>query len=77
MTGELIKGQVLNIIEENNSAIILKMEDGAVLRLKVNIAQVVRFPNPTHSGGEPIYHIQSNNSFSLLDLPTDLELEYE
>ncbi|MCY4223921.1 MAG: hypothetical protein OXF06_03695 [Bacteroidetes bacterium] len=41
ITGQLTEAQIVEINEEENNAIILKLEDGAVLRLKIDIAQVV------------------------------------
>ncbi len=74
ITGDLIEAEIVEIDEEENNAIILKLEDGAVLRLKIDIAQVVLTPNPDPHG-EPIYRVQSNNSLSVIDLPTNLRSE--
>ena len=71
VTGELIEAQIVEIDEEENNAIILKLKDGAVLRLKIDIAQVVLIPS-LDPLGEPMYRVQSSNSLSVLDIPSDL-----
>ena len=70
-TGAIIEAQIVKIVDEENDAIILKMEDGAILRLKTDIAQVVRIA-PSESLDEPIYRVQSSNLLSVLDIPADL-----
>ena len=68
ITGQLTEAQIVEINEEENNAIILKLEDGAVLRLKIDIAQVV-WTSSTDFSDEPIYRVQSTNSLVVLDLP--------
>ncbi len=40
----VIDAKAMEIIEENNKPIILKLEDGAVLRLKLDVADALRAP---------------------------------
>ena len=71
VTGERIEVTVTEIIKEENEPIMLKLEDGAVLRFKVDIAQVSRLPNPQNVHSEPLYHVKSNNAVTLLTPPND------
>lgn len=70
-TGQVIEANVVDISKEENRAVILEMTDGAVLRLKVDVAEVTRIPDTLNALGEPIYVVKSGTSVSLLDPPTD------
>lgn len=61
ITGEFIETQIVDIDEGENNAIILKLEDVTVLRLKIDIAQVVLAPNPDPLS-DPIYRVQRSSS---------------
>lgn len=71
INGQLVEAEVVNVIKETNSAVVLELEDGAVLRLKIDIAEVARIPDTLNSFNEPFYVIKSNNSITLLGLPDD------
>ena len=74
ITGEFVDGQIVKVIKENNNPIILEMEDEGVLRIKVDIAMIVRTPTP-NSLGEPVYVIRTANAISLLNPPKDHAIE--
>ncbi|MCY4673696.1 MAG: hypothetical protein OXD43_08045 [Bacteroidetes bacterium] len=70
ITGKVIEAEVVEITKEDNNAIILKMADGAILRLKMDVAEVVRFPS-LNAIDETTYAVRSNTSVTLLDPPRD------
>lgn len=74
VTGEIITACVVEIEEEDNRPVILKLEDGSTLRIKLDVPQVVRLPGnqPT---GEPHYFVQNSIVISVLDFATNLEFE--
>ena len=69
--GELVEAEIMEIDREKNSAIILHLKDGAVLRLKTDIAQVLRIPGGYGEHDEPYYRVQSSNVLSLIEFSDD------
>ena len=70
-TGEIEDTDVVEVIGEDNKPVMLRLADGAVLRLKVDVAEVARVPNAYNAGGEPLYLVKSSNSMALIEPPTD------
>lgn len=71
LSGELVDAEMVEIEKEDNEAIILRLKDGAVLRLRTDIAQVVRVVGFANTDGDPIYRVTSNNVVTLLKPPND------
>ena len=70
ITGKVIEAEVVEITKEDNNAVVLKMAGGDILRLKMDVAEVVRFPS-LNAIDEPTYAVRSNTSVTLLDTPRD------
>lgn len=66
--GEDIEAEVIEVKREENNAIILHLENGAVLKLKTDIAQVLRIPSSSDEYNDVYYRVQSRNSLSVLKI---------
>lgn len=69
VTGKLVETDVMKILEEENHPVILTLEDGAVLRLKVDIMQVLRVHGARTADGDPHYIVRSGNTVVALQSP--------
>lgn len=50
----------------------LKLEDGAVLRIKVIVGSVIRVDTRKDSDGNPLYIVKSGNALTLVSGPSKL-----
>lgn len=71
MTGKIVEAKVVDVTSEVNRAVVLTLADGAELRIKVDVAEVLRIPGEVNAQGEPVYLVKSGNTISLLDMPRD------
>ena len=56
----------------NDEPIIIELEDGSTLRLKVDIIEIGRSNNAWDLDGYPLYHVRSGNIMAVLDCPPNL-----
>ena len=71
LSGKLVDAEMVEIEKEDNDAIILHLKDGAILRLRTDIAQVTRIVDWFNTDGEPVYRVTSHNLVTLLKPPND------
>ena len=71
-TGKTVEAEVIEIKNISDSAIRIELADGTLLRLKIDIIEVVRFNDEWDPEGNPRYSVKSGNLMSLLDSPENL-----
>ena len=57
----------------NDEPIVIELEDGSTLRLKVDIVEIGRSNNLWDLEGYPLYHVRSGNIIAVLDCPQSLK----
>lgn len=70
-TGEVVDASVVEFNEEQNIPVKLRLDDGALLRLRLDVVEVVRVPDTYNASGEPLYAVRSTNSLSVVEPPSD------
>ncbi len=70
-TGEVVDAETVEIVKEENVPVKLTLTDGSVLRLKMDVAEILRLPGETNTHGEPLYLVRSSNTLTLLEPPID------
>ncbi len=68
-TGQIVEVDMVEIVGLVNSPIVVTLRDGAVIRVKMDIAQAGRVKGKLSPQGEPIYQLQMGYTFGLLKLP--------
>ena len=62
---------------ENDEPTIVHVEDGTIMRHKIDIVEIVRIPDEWDSDGNPLYKVKSGVSLAILDSPDDLRRIYK
>lgn len=70
-TGITVPAEAVDIEREENQPIFLTMSDGARIRVKVDVAEVVRLVGETNELGEPLYLVKHTITVALLDHPQE------
>lgn len=71
-TGEVVEATVVPIKEIQDPPIIITLEDGSVIRLKVDVIEVCRADNLWDADGHPYYNVRSGNLLAVLESSPDL-----
>jgi hypothetical protein len=71
-TGAMVEAEVVEIKNISDSAIRIELADGSLLRLKIDIAEVVRLNGEWDPDGYPRYSMKSGHLMSVLDSPENL-----
>lgn len=71
-TGKTITGEAVGIKEINDPPIVMTLEDGSVLRLRMDIYEAVRIPGQYDPEGNPAYHVRHSGMLSVIDAPPEL-----
>ena len=74
-TGEMVDAEVIDIKNTSDTAIQIKLADDTVLRLKIDVIEVVRFEGEWDAEGHPRYTVKSGTSMAVLDSPEHLRKE--
>lgn len=78
LTGNVQTADVVHVSHaENNDPMILHLSDGSVLRLMLDVAEVVRFPNTWDAEGHPLYSVKNGVSMIVLDSDPKLRRDIE
>lgn len=72
VTGTFIEAPIVPIRSIKNEPIIIELEDGSLLRFKVDIVEILRIPTLRDQEGHPVYNVRNVNSMSVLDSPLEL-----
>ena len=71
-TGKPTTAEVVEIDEINERPIRVLLEDGSVLRMRLDIIEILRVDGEWDAEGHPLYSVKSNNLLSVLDSPKPL-----
>ena len=72
-TGETVEATVIEMTEINDPPVIIKLIDESVLRLKIDVVEVVRFDGEWDREGNPLYQIKSGTVLAVLESPDRLK----
>ena len=71
-TGKTITGEAIKIKEIKDPPIEMTLEDGSVLRLRMDIYEAVRIPGQYDPEGYPAYHVRHSGMLSVISAPPEL-----
>ena len=78
LTGNVQTADVVHVsYAENDDPMILHLSDGSVLRMKLDVAEVVRFPDTWDGEGHPLYSVKNGVSMIVLDSDPKLRRDGE
>ena len=66
-TGQTVDATVIEIKELSERPIVITLADDTVLRLRVDIVEIVRFDDEWDREGNPLYQIKSGNIMTVLE----------
>ena len=69
--GKAVEAEIIDVKREENSAIILHLENDVILRLKTDVVQVLRIPDPSGDDNKAFYRVQSGNMLSVVGFVDD------
>ena len=72
-TGKMVEATVVEIEEIVDRPIVIKLSDGTVLRMRVDVVDVVRFEKEWDRDGHPLYNVRSGNIMAVLESPVNLK----
>jgi len=72
VTGGFVDATLVEITEVENRPIILKLGDGTVARIKLDIYEATRIPDEWDGDGNPIYYFRWNAGIAVLESPDNL-----
>ena len=70
--GDFVEAEVVNIKEIDERPIIIKLEDGTELRIRLDIVEICRAKNMWDNAGRPIYHVNNSLITSIINTPIHL-----
>lgn len=72
--GGMVEAEVVEIDEiSGDKPIIIRLTDGAVLRMRIDIVEAVRFDDAWDAEGNPLYTLRSGNIMTVLEMPAHLK----
>ena len=66
-TGEMHDGEMVEIEEIIEKPMKIRLADGAVLRIKVDVVEVAKFKGERGLDGNPIYNVRSGTIITVLE----------
>ena len=72
-TGEAVEATVVDIESIDDRPVIIKLVDESVLRLKIDVIEIVRFDGEWDREGNPLYQIKSGTVMAILESPDHLK----
>ena len=72
-TGKTIEAEIIDIEEITDRPVIVKLSDGSILRLRVDVVEVCRSDDEWDQEGNPLYHVKSGNIISIIECPEHLK----
>lgn len=64
--GKTVEAEIIEVKREENSPIILHLENDVILRLKTDVVQVLRILDPSGDDNNAYYRVQSGNVLSIV-----------
>ena len=71
--GEQSQGVDVEIDEAIERPTELRLRDGAILRMRTNVVEVIRLDEKWNENGEPVYVIKSSNTVTAIEVPQELK----
>ena len=71
-TGDPVEGEVVKVKSVDDPPIIVTLEDGSVLRLRMDIYEAVRIPDGYDADGSPLYQLRHSGMLSVVQAPPEL-----
>ena len=72
-TGEMTDATVVDIESIDDRPVIITLADGSVLRLKIDVVEIVHIDGEWDRDGNPCYQIKSGNIVAVLESPDHLK----
>ena len=72
-TGEEVDTDVVDIEDIRERPTLVKLADGTVLRIKLDVVDVSRFDGLWASDGNPVYNVRTGSVISVLEAPDNLK----
>jgi len=72
-TGKSVEAEVIDIEEIRDKPIMVRLADGSILRLRMDIAEVVRFKDEWDKEGHPVYNVKTANIVIVSESPDNLK----
>lgn len=72
-TGKSIDAQVVDIAEIRESPIRVTLEDGTVLRLRIDVIEAIRVDGEWDPDGHPVYQVRNGVNIMVLESPDHLK----
>ena len=66
-TGEMFEAETVDIEEISEKPMIIKLADGSILRLKVDVVEVARYKDRWDQEGHPMYNVRSGTILAVLE----------
>ena len=66
-TGKMQDADIVEIVEIIEKPMKVKLEDGSILRIKVDVIEVARFKGPNGPDGHPIYSVKSGTMVAVVE----------
>ena len=67
ITGEMLDAEIVDIEEINEKPMKVKLSDGTLLRIKVDVVEVSKFKGERGLDGHPIYNVRSGTIITVLE----------
>jgi len=74
-TGEVVEADVIEIQDSTNTVIRVTLADGSVLRVRLDIIEVVRYDGLWDNDGNPVYSVKNAVYSAVLQSPDSLRKE--
>jgi hypothetical protein len=71
-TGKAVEGDEVKIERVEDQPIFVHLVDGSILRLKIDVAEVIKIPGHDREG-HPLYNVKHAGLLSVAESPDDLK----
>lgn len=72
-TGQEVEVEIIGIKSRDDPPIFIDLEDGAKIRLRVDVMEVCRTSDQWDHEGNPIYHLKTANFMTVTECPEHLK----
>ena len=71
-TGQVIEAEIVGIKGREDPPIFIELEDGAKIRLRVDVVEVGRTVDQWDTDGNPVYQLRIANIMTVMECPEHL-----